>query len=63
MCMGKKEDLRIPEKTYWNRWGLQSLSNKKFVYVVNKILRKEYILIKSEHEEVENEPKLKKYKT
>ena len=39
-------DYRKPAKTYWHIYGLQTLSSDKFVKVVNKILRREYILIK-----------------
>ena len=35
-----------PAKTYWHIYGLQTLSSDKFVKVVNKILKKDYILIK-----------------
>lgn len=35
-----------PTKTYWHIYGLQTLSSDKFVKVVNKILKKDYILIK-----------------
>ena len=39
-------DYKKPAKTYWHIYGLQSLSSDQFVKVVNKILRREYILIK-----------------
>jgi hypothetical protein len=44
---GKKDDsLRTQEKRYWHLYSLQSLNSEKFVKIVNKILRKEYLLIK-----------------
>ena len=42
----KKEACRTPEKKYWHLYSLQTLSSDKFVKIVNKILRKEYLLIK-----------------
>ena len=39
-------DYRKPAKTYWHIYGLQTLNSDKFVKVVNKILRREFILIK-----------------
>jgi len=60
--MGKNEGVKIPEKTCWHLYGLQTLPSNKFVRVVNKILKREYTLINSEPEKVESEPNLKKYK-
>ena len=37
---------KSPEKTYWHIYSLQNLNSEKFIRVVNKILRNEYILIK-----------------
>jgi hypothetical protein len=43
----KKEDsFRVNEKKYWHLYSLQTLNSDKFVKIVNKILRKEYQLIK-----------------
>jgi len=42
----KKSDYKKPEKTYWHIYSLQNLNSEKFIKVVNKILRSEYILIK-----------------
>ena len=42
----KKDNVKLPKKTYWHLYSLQTLESEKFVKVVNKILRKEYILIK-----------------
>ncbi len=39
-------DYKKPHKTYWHIYGLQTLSSDKFVKVVNKILKRDYILIK-----------------
>ncbi len=39
-------DYKKPQKTYWHIYGLQTLSSDKFVKVVNKILKRDYILIK-----------------
>jgi len=42
----RKVDYQKPEKTYWHIYSLQNLNSEKFIKVVNKILKKEYILIK-----------------
>jgi hypothetical protein len=46
MSTKKKEEYRLPEKKYWHLYSLQTLNSDKFVKIVNKILRKEYLLIK-----------------
>jgi hypothetical protein len=42
----RRTDYQKPEKTYWHIYSLQTLNSEKFIKVVNKILKKEYILIK-----------------
>ena len=42
----KKNNNLLPRKIYWHLYSLQNLSSEKFVKVVNKVLRKEYQLIK-----------------
>jgi len=42
----KEESFRVNEKKYWHLYSLQTLNSDKFVKIVNKILRKEYQLIK-----------------
>jgi len=42
----KKSNYKKPEKTYWHIYSLQTLNSEKFIKVVNKILKSEYILIK-----------------
>jgi hypothetical protein len=42
----RKTDYKMPEKTYWHIYSLQTLNDEKFIKVVNKILKREYILIK-----------------
>jgi hypothetical protein len=42
----KEESYRVNEKKYWHLYSLQTLNSDKFVKIVNKILRKEYQLIK-----------------
>jgi hypothetical protein len=46
--MGKKRKSgsRVPRKTYWHLYSLQTLNSEKFIKVVNKILRQECHLIK-----------------
>lgn len=44
----KKEEVRLgrSKKTYWHLYSLQSLESEKLVRIVNKVLSKEYVLIK-----------------
>jgi hypothetical protein len=42
----RRVDYKKPEKTYWHIYSLQNLNSEKFIKVVNKILKKEFILIK-----------------
>ncbi|MCK4428281.1 MAG: hypothetical protein KAW16_07355 [candidate division Zixibacteria bacterium] len=42
----RRVDYKKPEKTYWHIYSLQNLNSEKFIKVVNKILKSEYILIK-----------------
>ena len=44
----KKEELRLgrSKKTYWHLYSLQSLESEKLIRIVNKVLNKEYVLIK-----------------
>ena len=42
----RKSNYKMPEKTYWHMYSLQTLNSEKFIKVVNKILKREYILIK-----------------
>jgi len=46
MKKGKKNGLRLPEKTYWHLYSLQNLNPEKFIKVVNKILKRNFIVIK-----------------
>ena len=46
MKKGKKSGLKLPEKTYWHLYSLQSLNPEKFIKVVDKILKKYFVLIK-----------------
>jgi hypothetical protein len=42
----KKDNYKMPKKTYWHLYSLQTLNTEKFISVVNKILKQEYNLIK-----------------
>ena len=42
----RKSNYKMPEKAYWHIYSLQTLNSEKFIKVVNKILKREYILIK-----------------
>jgi len=43
----KKKDIYVmPRKVYWHLYSLQGLNSEKFIKVVNKVLKKEYLLIK-----------------
>lgn len=46
MRKGKKTGLKLPEKNYWHLYSLQSLNPEKFIKVVNKILKQDFLLIK-----------------
>jgi hypothetical protein len=49
MAAGKKkqqERIVLPKKTYWHLYSLQALQTQKLAVVVNKVLRREYQLIK-----------------
>ena len=36
----------VPKKTYWHLYSLQTLQSEKLAVIVNKVLKKEYVLIK-----------------
>lgn len=36
----------LPKKTYWHLYSLQNLQAEKMVRVVNKVLQKDFVLIK-----------------
>lgn len=42
----KKDSYKMPKKTYWHLYSLQTLNTEKFVSVVNKILKHEFFVIK-----------------
>ncbi len=42
----KKPDYKLPKKTCWHLYSLQNLNSEKFIKVVGKILKSEYMLIK-----------------
>jgi hypothetical protein len=42
----KRKRIGLPRKTYWHLYSLQSLQADKLTKIVNKILKKEYVLIK-----------------
>jgi hypothetical protein len=42
----RKPQFTMPEKACWHLYALQNLHPEKFVKVVGKILKKEYLLIK-----------------
>jgi len=42
----KKRSTGLPKKTYWHLYSLQSMQSEKLARIVDKILRKEYVLIK-----------------
>ena len=46
MSANKKEIYIMPRKIYWHLYSLQNLNSEKFIKVVNKVLNKEYRLIK-----------------
>ncbi len=46
MTKRRKRRFKIPEKTAWHLYSLQNLNAEKFIRVVDKILRREFSLIK-----------------
>ena len=46
LVLRKKPEKRPPEKTSWHLYSLQTLNAEKFIKVVAKILKREYLLIK-----------------
>lgn len=48
VAMAEKNTKRVglPKKTYWHLYSLQTLQADKLTKIVNKVLRKEYVLIK-----------------
>ncbi|MBD3232257.1 MAG: hypothetical protein GF315_00890 [candidate division Zixibacteria bacterium] len=42
----QKPNFKMPPKVCWHLYSLQDLHPEKFIKVVNKILKKEYLLIK-----------------
>jgi hypothetical protein len=42
----KVKGVYLPKKTYWHLYSLQSIGSEKLAKIVNKILRREYQLIK-----------------
>lgn len=36
----------MPKKTYWHLYSLQTLESNKLARIVNKVLKREYVLIK-----------------
>jgi hypothetical protein len=46
MAKKRKPQFKLPEKTCWHIYSLQELNPEKFIKVVGKILKKEYLLIK-----------------
>ncbi|MCP4684363.1 MAG: hypothetical protein GY867_02845 [bacterium] len=42
----KKRPAALPKKTYWHLYSLQTMQSEKLARIVDKILRKEYVLIK-----------------
>lgn len=46
MANSKKRVTGLPKKNYWHLYSLQNLEGDKLAKIVNKILRKEFVLIK-----------------
>lgn len=42
----KKRAVVMPKKTHWHLYSLQNLEGDKLAKIVNKILRREFVLIK-----------------
>jgi hypothetical protein len=46
MARKRKSQFTLPEKQCWHLYSLQNLHPEKFIKVVGKILKKDYLLIK-----------------
>jgi len=46
MAKKRKPEFKMPEKKCWHLYSLQALNSEKFIKVVAKILKREYLLIK-----------------
>jgi hypothetical protein len=46
MAKKRKSQFVLPEKQCWHLYSLQNLNPEKFIKVVGKILKKDYLLIK-----------------
>lgn len=46
MAPKKKEIYKKPKKNCWHLYSLQALNPEKFIKVIDKILRKEFLVIK-----------------
>ncbi|MEW6051318.1 MAG: hypothetical protein AB1644_09705 [Candidatus Zixiibacteriota bacterium] len=46
MASTKKRNVGLPKKTYWHLYSLQNLEGDKFMKVINKVLKREFVLIK-----------------
>ncbi len=46
MSTQKKKVTGLPRKTYWHLYSLQNVEGDKLIRIVNKILKREYVLIK-----------------
>ena len=42
----KNRKVVLPPKRYWHLYSLQSLQTEKMAEIINKVLQREYILIK-----------------
>ncbi len=42
----KRENIVMPKKSYWHLYSLQGLQSEKLVRIVDKILKREFVLIK-----------------
>jgi hypothetical protein len=46
MMNQKKKVSNLPKKTYWHLYSLQNLEGDKLIRIVNKILKREFVVIK-----------------
>jgi hypothetical protein len=42
----KRQYLGLPRKTYWHLYSLQTLESEKLAKIVNKVLKRDFVLIK-----------------
>lgn len=46
MANKSKKPVRLPKKTCWHLYSLQALQADKLIQIINKVLKREFTLVK-----------------